>query len=380
MVMRKSICIGPCCAGNGATTSGGDLLLRVVAGDRTPEDADIDRAGGDIMDQVPPRRIEARIDQELIAAQVAEKPLLHQQCHRRRARDDPDRSRLQYGIIDRGHGVNVSAIEEGVGRAIVGVAVLHEFIARRGADDEIALARPERVADEADRIRKPSVADGDAEVCRPATRQSCFRSLRPCRSRTACCWRRRRPATSYGRPFRRSAPRPDWPAADRAIRKTAIAVGTRIAGAQPPDRHAIGLVLLGFRRLVFVIWRPAARNFSVRPRLQIGVDIVDVAHHVRIQSERRHDLVVRGVDVLAAVGDGIDELIIGEGLQRIGQRRTERTAEPVGTVADMAIGMIAPISAVGVPVDGPVILHRIGMFGIEGRRLGALDRQGDERE
>src|SRR5712691_1591927 len=72
--------------------------------------------------------------------------------------------------------------------------------------------------------------------------------------------------------------------------------------------------------------RPAARQHAVRARLQVDVDVVDVAHHVAIIAERRHLALLVGADHLASVGDQRHEVVIAHGPQRFHEaRRIGRT-------------------------------------------------------
>ena len=60
--------------------------------------------------------------------------------------------------------------------------------------------------------------------------------------------------------------------------------------------------LRGFGLFVVLCW-PAPWNRAVCSRLQINIDVIKVAHHVLILPERRHDIVLRRADILAASGD-----------------------------------------------------------------------------
>src|ERR1700712_2452893 len=78
------------------------------------------------------------------------------------------------------------------------------------------------------------------------------------------------------------------------------------------DTRATGFRLLGGFGLVFMGGRTAARNGTIGARAQIHVDVVQIAHHVHIGSERRHHLVIGGVDVLAAIGDDVGEVAVAQ--------------------------------------------------------------------
>src|SRR6185437_10505787 len=70
--------------------------------------------------------------------------------------------------------------------------------------------------------------------------------------------------------------------------------------------------LFGGLRLVLVRGRASTRNGVVGARTQINIEVVDIAHHVHIGREGRHHLVIGGIDVLAAVGDDIDEVTVAQ--------------------------------------------------------------------
>src|SRR5262249_37408248 len=93
--------------------------------------------------------------------------------------------------------------------------------------------------------------------------------------------------------------------------------------------------------LVFVLLRSSARDGVVGARPQIDEYVPYVSHGVRIGVARRHDALLRRVDVLAAVEDNVGEVGIILRLQVIAERRCVARSFAVGTVADMAIGVIA---------------------------------------
>src|SRR5215831_10762200 len=93
--------------------------------------------------------------------------------------------------------------------------------------------------------------------------------------------------------------------------------------------------------LVFVLLRSSARDGVIGARPQIDEYVPYVAHDVRIGAERRHDALLRRVDVLAPVDDNIGEVDIVFGLQVIAERRGVARSFGVGTVTDMAIRVIA---------------------------------------
>jgi hypothetical protein len=83
--------------------------------------------------------------------------------------------------------------------------------------------------------------------------------------------------------------------------------------------------------------RAAPVHRPVRAGLEIGIDVLDVAHHVGIEPEGGH----REVAVLLAVDHGVEELVMVERLERIDEAGGERAAKAVGAVAGCAIAMIA---------------------------------------
>src|SRR5665213_420674 len=116
----------------------------------------------------------------------------------------------------------------------------------------------------------------------------------------------------------------------------------------------------GGGRLVFVVGRTAAGDGIVGARAQVHIDVVEVAHHVDVGGERRHHLVVGGVDMLAPVGDDVGEVRIAQRLQRIRQRRRIARALAIGAMTDMAVRMVAAEAGEGVPVDGAVRTDLVG--------------------
>src|SRR5262249_45515680 len=97
-------------------------------------------------------------------------------------------------------------------------------------------------------------------------------------------------------------------------------------------------------RLARMLGGPAAADHAVGPGLQIGIDVINIAHDVRIGAERRHLQILRGVHVLLAIGDDADELVMGHGLQRVHQARPEGASDAVETVAGLADGVETTIA------------------------------------
>src|SRR5262245_33845694 len=93
--------------------------------------------------------------------------------------------------------------------------------------------------------------------------------------------------------------------------------------------------------LVFVLLRSSAWDGVIGARPQIDEYVPYVAHDVRIGAERRHDALLRRVDVLAPVDDNIREVGIVFRLQVIAESRCVARSFGVGTVTDMAIRVIA---------------------------------------
>src|SRR5262249_31351460 len=107
--------------------------------------------------------------------------------------------------------------------------------------------------------------------------------------------------------------------------------------------------------LVLVLVRPRAGPRIVGTGTQVDVDVVEVAHHVRVGAERRHDVLGRRRDVLAAADHHAAEVRVAHGLERVLERRRVGRAFAVGTVADVAFRVITAIARVGVPVDLAVL-------------------------
>src|SRR5215472_13178837 len=84
---------------------------------------------------------------------------------------------------------------------------------------------------------------------------------------------------------------------------------------------------LGF---VFVLLRSPTRNGVIGACPQINEYVIEIAHDVRIDAERRHDALLRRVDVLAPVDDNIGKVGIVHRLQGIAERR--------GVTRSLAVG------------------------------------------
>src|SRR5262249_8845801 len=93
--------------------------------------------------------------------------------------------------------------------------------------------------------------------------------------------------------------------------------------------------------LILMLLRSSARNGVIGARPQIDEDVPYVAHDVRIGAERRHDALLRRVDVLASVDDNIGKVCIVHRLQGIAERWRITRSFAIGTMTDMAIRVIA---------------------------------------
>jgi hypothetical protein len=121
----------------------------------------------------------------------------------------------------------------------------------------------------------------------------------------------------------------------------------------------------GFREgggLCRLFLRPAAADGVGRARPQINVDIVEIAHNILVRAESRHHILLRRVHLLAPVRHDIEKVRIGHRLDRVGEGRRIARAQPIGPVADMAIGVIPAVARECVPIDravGSDIISRI---------------------
>src|SRR5690242_5690918 len=80
-----------------------------------------------------------------------------------------------------------------------------------------------------------------------------------------------------------------------------------------PSHAGVFRLGVGFR-LVLLFGGTNAPDNVVGAGAQIDVDVVHVAGHVRIVAERRHHILLRCVDVLAAARDDADEIRVAHGL------------------------------------------------------------------
>src|SRR5262245_58166440 len=76
----------------------------------------------------------------------------------------------------------------------------------------------------------------------------------------------------------------------------------------------------------------SARHGVIGARPQLDEYVLDVAHDVRIGTERRHDALLSGVYVLAPVDDNVREVGIVHRLQDVTERRGVTRSFAVGTM------------------------------------------------
>src|SRR5258708_4757560 len=112
-----------------------------------------------------------------------------------------------------------------------------------------------------------------------------------------------------------------------------------------------GVLRLGERLgLRFALFRPRPSEGLVGAGAQVNVDVIDIAHDIRIGAECRHDVFLRRAYILAPARHDAEEIAVAEPLERILQRR--RIARPlaVGAVTNLALPVVAPIARVRLPV------------------------------
>src|SRR4029077_21241373 len=105
----------------------------------------------------------------------------------------------------------------------------------------------------------------------------------------------------------------------------------------------------------------AATQNADRKRLEIGVDVVDIKHDVLDLAERRHDVLGRGIYVLAAIDDYLLELILGHLLERVREAWGIRAAGTIRPVAAQAGFRVAAPTVVGRLVD-LAVLDLVGLI------------------
>src|SRR5438132_4267712 len=131
------------------------LLLGEVAGDRTPDDGDVDLAGGDVIDDLA--RIFGRVvDGQPVGHDIRDEALPDQSIGRWRRRNDTDPGLAKNGIVPGTDSKSpVPRVDEGVGRPVVRPGPADLVVAVGDAHDDITEIRPERVPDEAAPVRPP---------------------------------------------------------------------------------------------------------------------------------------------------------------------------------------------------------------------------------
>src|SRR5919109_5298855 len=87
---------------------------------------------------------------------------------------------------------------------------------------------------------------------------------------------------------------------------------SKVARRSPPTKAGLFMTLrpLGF---LCALGRASAREGPVSARLQVDVDVVDVAHHVGIIAERRHHTLFVGAHHHPTAGDDLQEVLICHG-------------------------------------------------------------------
>src|SRR5713226_7818726 len=124
--------------------------------------------------------------------------------------------------------------------------------------------------------------------------------------------------------------------------------------------HAARLGPCGGFGLFRMFLRSSAGDCLVGAGAHVDEDVVEIAHDVRIGAERRHHVLLRGGDVLAAVHHDVGEIRIAHGLERFLERRRVARAFRIRAVAGVAIGVVPAETRIGVPVDGSVLLDLVG--------------------
>src|SRR5260370_6702636 len=121
-----------------------------------------------------------------------------------------------------------------------------------------------------------------------------------------------------------------------------------------------GVLRLGKRRgLSLAVSRPRPSKGLVGAGTQVNVDVIDIAHDIRIGAECRHDVFLCRAYVLAPARHDAEEIAVAEPLERILQRRCVARSFAVGTVTNVALRVVAPIARVRVPVDGAIRLYLV---------------------
>src|SRR5215475_7466307 len=151
----------------------------------------------------------------------------------------------------------------------------------------------------------------------------------------------------------------------------AINTSTRAMRLLPGTKTGLLSLLRGCRLFNTFGWT-TARQHAVGARLEINVDVVDIAHDVGVIAQRRHLALLVGAYHFAAAGDDRHEIGIAHGLQRLDQSGRVAGAFAIRAVADMAFGVIPAKSRKGVPIDGAVAADVVGRRPIGGLPFAVL--------
>ena len=108
-------------------------------------------------------------------------------------------------------------------------------------------------------------------------------------------------------------------------------------------------------------WGSAAGNRIVRSRAEININIVDIAHDVLVIAKCGHHLVFAAAEILPAANDNPVKFGVVYCFQRILESRRITRTFTIGTVADRALGCVAAVTGIAVPIHHSIRLH------IEGR-------------
>ena len=96
---------------------------------------------------------------------MRQQPVPQQEIGRWRRGDETDLLVRQHGIADRRRLDAIGrARHEHIAGVVVGVRRLHDRVAGHGPHDEIALPRPQGIADEANHLGEPDIADRQLQV------------------------------------------------------------------------------------------------------------------------------------------------------------------------------------------------------------------------
>src|SRR5215813_9296117 len=224
----------------------------------------------------------------------------------------------------------------------------------------------------------------------PEARRVCSRTLRLCRWRTAGCGDRRRPAACSGRRARGRDRGPRLAHATNAARRRCRLMQTPAKGGRRFATWSLvsasscsaflaeaGVLRLGESiGLRLALLRPHPSEGVVGASSQIDIDVVDIAHDIRIGAECWHDVLLRGAHILAATRHDAEEIAVTEPLERVLQRRRVTRSFAIGTVADVALRVVTAVARVHVPIHGAVCLNLVSWISvlIEIFAVNGLDR------